>query len=735
MRFGLVHRVLTNAFAALSILALVSTASWPPWKTGLFLIALAVAIAVPERWHRHPALRYFATIGPLILVIVQLARLFAGHPALDIAIEFAAFLQIIRLLTRRGAAHDPQLIVLSLLHFVVGTVLGGGFVYGLCFLGFLVVTPGALALSHLRREVEGNYRQGARDRTGLPVDVPRILRSRRVVGKNFLALSCLASIPIFLFTFALFMMFPRVNLSLPFFIQSRHGRLIGFSDHVDLGTMGILRSDPAIALRFYVPDLPEPHPSRLILRLRGTAFDQYDGRAWSRSITTPLQSDLQSRENGETDEILALARPPEDRDRKISFDLESIDPPVVFLPPHVVALELHPQKPAASTSERLVLKRGPEGEVRYSGGEAHGIRYDAYVASESEPILETVAANERQRYLDVPVSMPSRIADLAREWTANQPTPYLKAKAIEERLKQTYQYDIGMPSGGREQPVDHFLFESKRGHCEFFSTAMVMLLREIGIPARNVTGFVGGTYNRFGRYYSVRQGDAHSWVEAYFDGPTRGWITFDPTPTSGAQPLEDTAGTYVYLRDFLEAVSERWTRYIVGYDLKTQIHFFDDFRRHYEKLRTAAHTNNGVAQHVTRDSLVGAGLLAVVLGSFFFWKRKSRTTPAASMKRITAIDPGHETISMLYKRLELALTHHGLSRPPFVPPLRFAEQLAASAHPLSDSVLALTQRYIEARFGGVAMNAADRRDFEQEIKRVRAYREPAATSSQLHREH
>ncbi len=99
-------------------------------------------------------------------------------------------LQIIRLATRRGAAHDQQVIVLALLHLIAGTVLGGGLGYGLCFVGFLVVAPGALVLSHLRREVEGNYRQGARDRTGLPVDVPRILRSRRVVGQPFLLVTC-----------------------------------------------------------------------------------------------------------------------------------------------------------------------------------------------------------------------------------------------------------------------------------------------------------------------------------------------------------------------------------------------------------------------------------------------------------------------------------------------------------------------------------------------------------------
>src|SRR6185436_18186041 len=173
----------------------------------------------------------------------------------------------------------------ALIHLIAGTVLGGGLSFGLCFVGFLVVAPGALVLSHLRREVEGNYRQGARDRTGLPVDVPRILRSRRVVGRPFLAVTCLLSVPIFLFTAALFVLFPRIGLSL--LLMSRHNsmRLVGFSAHVDLGEVGLLRSDPTLALRVELPGLPEPPPPRIALHLRGTALDSYNGRAWSQSET------------------------------------------------------------------------------------------------------------------------------------------------------------------------------------------------------------------------------------------------------------------------------------------------------------------------------------------------------------------------------------------------------------------------------------------------------------------
>ncbi|HEX9297109.1 MAG TPA: transglutaminaseTgpA domain-containing protein, partial [Polyangiaceae bacterium] len=263
MRFGLIHRLMTDAIAALGILALVTSGELGRWMSGAVIGGLGAALAIPESWQGKPWMRRFSTIAPIALLVVQLARLFAGASVLELAVEFAAALQIIRLATRRGAAHDQQVIVLALLHLIAGTVIGGGLGYGLCFLGFVIMAPGALVLSHLRREVEGNYRQGARDRTGLPVDVPRILRSRRVVDRAFLVATCLLSIPIFWFTAGLFVLFPRVGLSFLLLSKPHGGRMVGFSEHVDLGEVGTLRTDPTIALRIEIPDLPNPPPPRL----------------------------------------------------------------------------------------------------------------------------------------------------------------------------------------------------------------------------------------------------------------------------------------------------------------------------------------------------------------------------------------------------------------------------------------------------------------------------------------
>lgn len=718
MRFGLVHRVMTDALAVLGVLAVLTTGTLSTAATVVVLGGLAFAVLMPESWQTKPWLAHVGTVGPVAIFLVQAARLVLGRSPLDVAIEFAALLQVVRISTRRGAAHDQQIIVLALLHFVAGTVLGGGLSYGLCFVGFLLVAPGALVLSHLRREVEGNYRQGARDRTGLPVDVPRILRSRRVVGRGFLATMCLLSLPIFVFTGALFLLFPRVGLSLLLLNHPRQGRMVGFSDHVDLGDVGVLRADASIALRFTVSDVPDPPPPRLTLRLRGTAFDQYDGRAWSRSNAERRPA---GRPSEGIDTISLYRYPSVARDRRVTIDVEPIDPPVVFLPPRTVAVRFLPP-PRAVLSEPLVVQRGPEGELRYGGELGHGVHYEAYLAGDREPLNDPLLSTERPRYLGVPDALPRRFADLAHAWTDGAPSSYQKAKILEERLRTEFRYDTTSPSGGKPQPLDHFLFESKAGHCEFFSTAMAIMLRELGIPSRNVTGFVGGTYNRFGRYYVVREGDAHSWVEAYVD-EAHGWLTFDPTPTSAAQPLHETTGAWVYLRDVVEAMSQRWNRYVVGYDLKMQGRLLEGATSRYAQFRQRRGLDRGAVGKLTKPTSVAAGVVGLGVVAWVLWTRRKRRGDATKPPKPTAEEREALRAADLYRSLDAALAAIGLGRAPGVPPLRHAEAMAAK-HPLGPEIRELTDTYLRARFGGQPFDDAAARAYAERVKKVRAYVAP-----------
>jgi transglutaminase-like putative cysteine protease len=715
MRFGLVHRIMTDLLAALGVLAVVSTAQMPLAANVVLLVGLALALAIPEEWQSKPVLQQIAVVGPVALFVVEGARLALGRSALDVAVEFAAMLQILRLATRKGAAHDQQIIVLALLHFVAGTVLGGGFSYGLCFLGFLIVAPGALVLSHLRREVEGNYRQGARDRTGLPVDVPRILRSRRVVGQQFLLSTCLLSIPIFVFTATLFILFPRVGLS---FLLLPHPQqhLIGFTDRVDLGQVGVLRDDRSLVMRVTPNEIADPPPAKLTFRLRGTALYDYDGRAWSRA---PLEHKAPMDHRG--DEYTLYPRTERRPSKTVTIDLEGIDPPVIFLPLNTYALRV--TAPAqALLGDPLVIYRGAEDELRYGGADARGLHYQAVVAGDQELLPQSLPAAERPRYLRTPEVSP-RVRALAHEWTDGATSSYQKAKALEEHLRKEYSYDLNSSSKGKKDPLDDFLFVSHRGHCEFFSSAMAIMLREIGVPSRNVVGFVGGTYNAFGKYYAVHQGDAHSWVEGYIDDiahPT--WVTFDPTPPAGAQPLESTTGFFVYVHDMFEAISQRWNRYVLGYDFNQQLHLFESIGKRYETFRRSSNLDKGAAGWLTRPPILAAGFALLSMAAYGLWRRRRSGASSDPKQRTDAPDRNVLAATALYRALEAALSANGISRPVSTPPLRHAEDLQARKHPLGSEVVALTTVYLEARFGGARLDDGARRDFERRVRGIRQWR-------------
>ncbi|MEO7331282.1 MAG: transglutaminase domain-containing protein, partial [Minicystis sp.] len=321
-------------------------------------------------------------------------------------------------------------------------------------------------------------------------------------------------------------------------------------------------------------------------------------------------------------------------------------------------------------------------------------------------------ASERPRYLALPSDLPERIRTLSTDWTRGLATPLEKAKSIERHLRTEFRYDLGSPSGKSKQPLDDFLFESKRGHCEFYSTAMAVMLRTLDVPTRNVTGFIGGSYNRFGRFYAVRQGDAHSWVEVFLDD--QGWVTFDPTPPGDAAPKSELGGAWAYVRDFLEATSQRWDRHVVGYDLNQQVSLFQTLTRN----RNGSMLPSGFKRPKHLAPIIVGGVL-VAAGVYVYLRRRGR-------KRLLATKPGEARSASallateLYELLDGAMSAQGVPRSPGLPPLRHAEALATLDHPLSEEIMALTEIYLRARFGGEVLSDEIHRDFEARVKILRA---------------
>jgi len=185
-----------------------------------------------------------------------------------------------------------------------------------------------------------------------------------------------------------------------------------------------------------------------------------------------------------------------------------------------------------------------------SSGDLFGVQLDrseAYSAYSLFPVAgerALRAAGQRypswvsQRYLALPPEVPERVRNLAIELTAAEPTPYDRARAIERYLRTfPYTLDVPRPPVGRDL-VDYFLFDLKEGYCDYYASAMVVLARLAGVPARLAIGYANGTYDLNSKRFQVTEADAHSWVEVYF--PEIGWVPFEPT--ASRPELSELAG-------------------------------------------------------------------------------------------------------------------------------------------------------------------------------------------------
>jgi hypothetical protein len=150
----------------------------------------------------------------------------------------------------------------------------------------------------------------------------------------------------------------------------------------------------------------------------------------------------------------------------------------------------------------------------------------------------TLPPDLAQRYLALPDTIPQRVRDLTEQVVKGAETRYDQAKAIEGYLR-TYTYTLDLPTPPADRDiVDYFLFDLKKGYCDYYASAMVVMARSAGVPARFASGYAQGTYDHQAGHWVITELNAHSWVEIYFEGI--GWVEFEPT--AGLPPLERPSG-------------------------------------------------------------------------------------------------------------------------------------------------------------------------------------------------
>ncbi|MGH9566216.1 MAG: transglutaminaseTgpA domain-containing protein, partial [Candidatus Angelobacter sp.] len=359
----------------------------------------------------------------------------------------------------------------------------------------------------------------------------------------------------------IFFLLPRVSVGY-FSAYSPVSQLsTGFSDHVELGAIGEIQRSSSVVMHV---QFDGDYRGAANLKWRGVTLSTFDGRSWSNGRRRFPASRL-------PDGSFDLA-PPVDSTATSNWmenrQMIAVHYRVLLEPTGTNVFFLAP------IGERLrgnyhFIEMDSSGDA-FNGDFQRPIGiYEAW-SDISRPtaaqLRQAPADSSREisdRYLQFPQLDP-RISQLARKIASSANNNYDQAAAIEHYLQSHFGYTLQLPPGNVADPLANFLFVRKRGHCEYFASAMAIMLRTLGIPTRVVTGFRTGEFNDLSGQYVVRASDAHAWVEAYF--ANYGWISFDPTPSiSTPNPAGwERAGLY------LDAFQSFWREWVVNYDASHQ---------------------------------------------------------------------------------------------------------------------------------------------------------------------
>jgi hypothetical protein len=587
-----------------------------------------------------------------------------------------------------------------------------------------------------------------------------LLRTRYLMGVSLAQVAMVAAL-----TLPLFFLIPRFGGGGIVRGLGNAEAITGFSEVVRLGDVAGIKSRQNVAMRIQLDRAPQK-----FMRWRGIALDKYDGRAWSLdSAQSRRQGDAQSRNNiagdaSTSDEEFirryGVGEPPSDKSSLIEqrIVLEPVSMGTLFAAHRLV--ELHGPMPNLSVVRDTSVKRGDDAASVSTEIFRRRISYiaksDLRVPSERELRADadpSYSEEVKRFYINqLPRSLDPRIQEFAREVTRSAATPYDKARALENFFKTSFSYSLNVKRTDRD-PLAEFLFETREGHCEYFATAMAITLRTLGIPARIVNGFQMGEYNDINNLYTVRDADAHSWVEVYFP-KADAWVEFDPTPPAGINDYTQ-GGFMSRLRKYMEAAEVFWLDYIVTLDSDEQasimvelqqrtlamkdqlVAYYMDF-----KLWMKNTANRLLIEHEWSigDLLLLAGLILVlglaVIGvnilrshrkgrkdestGYGPWWHRLFVLPTWRRSRLGGRD--HRASAVLfYEQMLTIAARGGLVKPPDQTPAEFA---AVSRF---DQIREITAVYNRVRFGGARLNETETRQVSSLLAALRrAVREKSA---------
>lgn len=574
MSFAAYYKLSANIFVASGFLAVAMTGTLGPIPSALFGSALCLSWFVDTvrlRRALHPWILRGAFLATLPAFYLDFR--FLSHSLMVSALHLMVILAGLKLLILSTDRDHAHLFLLSFGCLLAAAVLTLNFAFFLCLLLFLISGVTSLILFEMKQSSKGAMKSGMIQ----PVVLPKHLSGSGLElfsgfpSRAMTAVSLALAASIIAAAVPLFFLLPRTSLGAYQRPSGRPRLISGFSETVKLGAIGTIKTSSALVMKVKVDAPGAQLPSGL--KWRGIALDYFDGKSWSRGRSDRSRLPTQ----GGYFKLQASTQGPDVLVQM--FFLEPVATDVVFGTSKVLAVSSDLGSLEHDACDNIYVLAPRKSATRYS-----------VISDITRPGPEMAAAGPaplppeiQACCLQVPPE-DARIAELGRKVTALAGTPYEKAKALESYLRTAYAYSLdlkGTPDS--PDPLAMFLFEQRRGHCEYFATAMAIMLRQLGIPSRLVNGFRAGEHNRLSDHWTVRQSDAHSWVEVFF--PAGGWVEFDPTP---AEPVSPTPALIRGSASLLNALDFWWSNYVVNYDLRAQSSLVLAGRSSIQELQQAA---------------------------------------------------------------------------------------------------------------------------------------------------
>jgi protein-glutamine gamma-glutamyltransferase len=335
----------------------------------------------------------------------------------------------------------------------------------------------------------------------------------------------------------MFAILPRSQYPLLDFLNRPDKTKTGFTDNVRLGEVSDIQEDTSIIFRATMEKIDE-----MDLYWRGITLDYFDGTSWKGTAKKPYIESTSNRPhiNG--------------KNVKQTIYLEPYHNSYYFgLDKPLFVTQRHIRKLADFTFTAPVYI---ERKIRYE-----------VTSVISDTIYEEQI--DENKYLQIPERMSQEITTLTKSLAKNKDKEKTAENLFRYLNNGQYQYSLkGLPV--TKNPLDDFLFRSKFGNCEYFASALSVMLRVAGIPSRMVGGYRGGYYNEVGKYYLVPQKNAHVWVEAFL--PQKGWVRLDPTPASADTFAFPRKGSlFLRMSIFFDTINYYWNTIVINYNLERQL--------------------------------------------------------------------------------------------------------------------------------------------------------------------